>query len=284
MMTTARRADRPYPAHSARVSAALPLPPLELRELVGQTDPAWYDLPEGGSAFGTLPQAAYESVLDFGCGCGRVARQLLQQDPRPGRYVGIDLHRGMIEWCRRNLAPVDPAFRFEHHDVFSAGLNPVPGAPRVLRLPAEDASCTLVVASSVFTHLTESQAVHYLAEAARVLRGGGLVVSTWFLFEKRAFPMMQAFQNALYINETDLTNAVIYDREWLATATRQAGLRIIEAHPPNIRGFHWDIVLARDESGPSIEIPEDTAPFGSNPPPAMPPQAERLGLDEEPGR
>ncbi len=40
----------------------------------------------------------------------------------------------------------------------------------------------------------------------------GLLRSTWFLCEKRYFPMMQDFQNALYINENDTTNAVIYDR------------------------------------------------------------------------
>ena len=39
--------------------------------------------------------------------------------------------------------------------------------------------------------------------------------------------MMQDFQNALYINDVDPTNAVIFDREWLR---REASIR--RAHDP----------------------------------------------------
>jgi SAM-dependent methyltransferase len=100
-------------------SVNIPMPPLEMRRMVGPTDPEDFDNPSGEpiyAGFG-LPLDAYDSVFDFGCGCGRVARQLLQQNPRPRRYVGIDAHRGMIDWCRENLSPIDPNFQFFHHDV-----------------------------------------------------------------------------------------------------------------------------------------------------------------------
>ena len=58
--------------------------------------------------------------------CGEA---LIQQRPRPARYLGIDVHRGMIEWCRENLTPFAPSFEFMHHDVFSRGLNPGDGKP-----------------------------------------------------------------------------------------------------------------------------------------------------------
>ncbi len=38
-------------------------------------------------------------LLDAGCGCGRVARNLIHQPLRS--YVGFDRHRGMIDWCKR---------------------------------------------------------------------------------------------------------------------------------------------------------------------------------------
>ena len=60
----------------------LPMPPLEMRELVGPTDEAAFDNPDGRLLYAFLPVEAYESVFDFGCGCGRVARQLVQQHPR----------------------------------------------------------------------------------------------------------------------------------------------------------------------------------------------------------
>jgi hypothetical protein len=68
----------------------LPLPPEAMRGMVGPTDIASFDNPTGTpiyERFG-LPPRLYESVFDFGCGCGRQARQLLLQTPRPRRYVG----------------------------------------------------------------------------------------------------------------------------------------------------------------------------------------------------
>src|SRR2546425_460600 len=95
----------------------LPLPPPDMRALVGLTDPAFYDNPTGGLVYPHLDPSTYRKVFDFGCGCGRVARQLIQQRPQPDRYVGVDLHRGMIEWCKANLAPHAPGFEFHHHNV-----------------------------------------------------------------------------------------------------------------------------------------------------------------------
>src|SRR5687768_18468903 len=136
-----------------------------MRELVGPTDPALFDNPSGEPVYPHLPLEVYDSVFDFGCGCGRVARQLIQQRPRPERYLGIDVHRGMIQWCRENLMPAAPAFEFLHHDVFSRGLNPN-GTADSAPFPAPDDSFTLVQAFSIFTHLTERQTPHYLREAA----------------------------------------------------------------------------------------------------------------------
>jgi SAM-dependent methyltransferase len=257
-----------------------PIPPLPLRELVGLTDQSSYENPTGELVYPYLPPHAYETVFDFGCGCGRVARQLALQKVRPRRYVGIDIHRGMIGWCRKNLTPIVPEFEFHHHDVFSAGLNPT-GANRVAALPAADNEFSLVQAWSVFTHLAQDQAEHYLREAARILRPDGILHSTWFLFDKRFFPMMQDFQNTLFINEVDPSNAVIYDRRWLPEAARTAGLVITQAIPPKITGFQWTLVLRPLGAGvQEVELPVDDAPFGREPPPLLQADAASLGVGE----
>jgi len=258
---------------------APPLPPLELRQLVGPVDPAAFDNPSGAPVFPQVPLAAYESVLDFGCGCGRLARQLLQSSARPERYVGIDLHRGMIRWCRRHLAPLAPGFSFRHHDVFNRYFNPGRWKRRTASLPARDASITLVVAWSVFTHLTEEQAPFYLREVARVLRPDGYFLSTWFLFDKQLFPMLHEFQNALYVNHVDPTNAVVFDREWLRRTARDAGLVIAHAEAPAVRGFQWLLVLRPTAAGATeVELPPDDAPIGALPPPLLATRADRIGL------
>lgn len=242
----------------------LPLPPLEMRQLVGPTDPADFDNPSGAPIFPDLPPHAYRSVLDFGCGCGRLARQLIQQTPQPERYLGIDLHPVMIEWCRNELTPIAPGFEFRHHDVRYPERNPGEGKPETAPFPDPDGSRSLVIAHSVFTHLIEANAEYYLGEVARVLAEDGFFESTWFLFDKRCFPMMQDFQNALYINDVNPTNAVIFDRAWLLEQAQRHGLAIVAASPPAVRGFHWRITMAPARSGiAAVELPEDEAPLAA---------------------
>lgn len=241
----------------------LPLPPYALRQLVGPTNPSAFDNPHGQLLFPDIPPQLYESVFDFGCGCGRQARQLILQQPRPQRYVGIDVHDEMITWCQRNLTPAAPEFSFYHHDVYNPLLNPT-SVHHTLPFPVEHGDFMLVIACSVFTHLVESQLLFYLKEVARILRPEGLFFSTWFLFDKRRFPMMQSHQNALYINTQDPTNAVIYDRHWLEDMSRQAGLAITKIIEPAIRGFQWYIYFSlRRPNQPTVAWPEDDAPFGS---------------------
>jgi SAM-dependent methyltransferase len=240
----------------------LPFPPEEYRRLVGPTDVKFFDNPTGAPVFADLPLEVSASVLDFGCGCGRLARQLLQQQPRPGRYLGLDRHAGMIDWCRSQLAPAAATFEFRHHNAFHPHLNPG-GLTEPLPFPAADESFSLVVAWSVFTHLLEAEADFYLREVARVLTSDGAAITTWFLFDKAGFPMMQEFQNALFINATDPTNAVIFDRTWLRARLDDAGLMMTHIVPPAVRGYQWRIQLQRRRAD-HIEpvFPEDQAAFG----------------------
>lgn len=246
----------------------LPFPPLRMRMAVGPLDDAAYDNPSRALVLPGIPASAYARVLDFGSGCGRIARQLIQQVPQPGQYVGVDLNRPLVQWCQENLAPRAPQFRFVHHDVYNLGFNPGAGKPRIQPLPTVERGFTLVVAVSVFTHILEHEIRLYLEECSRVMAEDGLLYSTWFLFDKHNFPMMQDDQNALYINTVDPTNAVIVDREWLMTCATNAGLRIVEARPPEMRGYHWVLTMEKEYArGQHAEIPLDVAPRGRMPPP-----------------
>ena len=241
----------------------VPYPPRELRALVGPLDDEYYDNPSGAPVFPQLPdEDAYRQVFDFGCGCGRVARQLIRQVPRPERYVGIDIHSGMIDWCQANLAPATEGFEFKHHDVFNILLNPGDEKPRTLPLPVGDKQFSLVLAISVFTHLVESQAVHYLSEVSRILRPDGRFLATWFLFDKQHFPMMVEDQNALYTDPVDPTQAVIFDRSWLRGAAREAGLTITDIEAPATRGSWSYIIMTPTREGlEEAAFPRDEAPL-----------------------
>ncbi len=264
-------------------TSALPLPPREMRKLVGPTDDADFDNPTATLVYPWVPADDYRAVFDFGCGCGRVARQLLLQDPAPEQYVGIDAHAGMIAWCQRELAPYAGSFRFEHHDVYQQFMNPDQAKPRVLPFPVGDATASLVIALSVFTHLVEYQAEHYLEEVARVLHDQGSFVSSWFLFDKRAFPVLQPHMNALFVSDADPAHAVLYDRNWLVGITGRLGMRLTHVVPPSIRGFQWLLTFQPASRGnPEIALPADEAPFGSWEPPHLDTSdVGRFGLEDD---
>jgi len=263
--------------------AALPFPPLEMRELVGPTQLDAFDNPSGRPVYDYLEPSAYERVFDFGCGCGRVARQMALQDPRPGMYVGIDLHPGMIRWCQRNLQPVVPNFTFFHHDIYHVRFNPVAGKPPTAPFPVEDGQFTLVNALSVFTHLTQEHAVHYLRECARILRPDGVLHASWFFFDKRDYPMLHEHDNVLYVSYEDPGAAVIFDRDWVVNTAREIGLRVCKVVPPSIRGHQWAVIMTRRTDVEEAEFPPDLAPRGwAAPPMGSRPDSAAIGMEPDP--
>jgi SAM-dependent methyltransferase len=239
----------------ARTSDALPIPPPEYRYLIGPSRVEAFDNPGGDPIIPEVPPDAYESVFEFGSGCGRFARQLLQQQPRPRRYVGTDVHRGMIQWCADNLTPIDPSFQFRHHDVFSAVYGPDNSRRLAEPFPAGSGEFSLVLAHSVFTHLYKDQAAYYLSEVARVLRPDGLAYTTWLLFDRASFPFLTPDKACLYVDELDPTAAVIYDRGWLLGAIRRCGLAVRRTVPPAVPGHQWLVLLERRRPGAVDRFP-----------------------------
>jgi SAM-dependent methyltransferase len=228
-----------------------------MRGMVGPTDARFFENPGGRpifEAFG-LPLEVYGSVFDFGCGCGRQARQLLLQTPRPRRYVGIDPNREMIAWCRSNLTPADPNFQFRHHDVYSPSYAPDNSIKLAEPFPVEDGAFSLVLAHSVFTHLTQAQTDYYLHEVARVLAPDGLAFTSWFFFDRRSFPFLAEGRHCLFVDENAPSEAVIFDREWVLEAVRRAGLSVWRTHPPSIAGHQWSVFLTRRSPGTVDDFP-----------------------------
>jgi SAM-dependent methyltransferase len=159
----------------------LPLPPDELiAQVSGIRDPEEFI---AGGALGRevitdvlarngVRVAELGTMLDFGVGCGRVARHWAGLGVE---VHGCDYNPELVAWCRRNL---------RHVSARPNGLDPP--------LPYEDERFDLVYALSVFTHLTESRQRSWIAELRRVTRPGGLVLFTThgpsFRFTDPAWP------------------------------------------------------------------------------------------------
>lgn len=141
----------------------LPLPPAQLMVLVGgDTNPAAF-LNGGGAVIVAMRTLLHgtgaelsgcRSILDFGCGCGRVMRHFRSAETTALR--GTDYNQQLIEWCRKNLS-------FASFDV------------NRLEPPLDYATGTfdLVYAFSIFTHFSAALQSAWLAELARVLAPGG---------------------------------------------------------------------------------------------------------------
>jgi SAM-dependent methyltransferase len=200
-----------------------------------------------------------ERVLDVGCGIGRMARPLAGYLSSDGSYDGFDVNRDGIGWCRRRYRR-HPNFRFQVADIFNARYNPH-GAFRAdeYRFPYDDASFDFVLATSVFTHLLEADATHYLTECERVLAPGGRLFATFFLLNDTSRALMAAGDSGLtfldvderlaILDESLPEEAVAYDDEWVFETLRGNGLELVGLHPGSWSGREefisfQDIVVA----------------------------------------
>ncbi len=147
-----------------------------------------------------------DDVLDIGCGVGRTARYLCDLVGSEGSYEGFDIAEAGIRWCQKNITPAFPHFRFQWTPVFHPHINPDPSLPpaTALEFPYPDQSFDFAFAHSVFTHLLPDVTQHYFEEVARVLRPGGILYGTWFLFDvgpsRWANPLATEMENDPSVN------------------------------------------------------------------------------------
>lgn len=146
----------------------LPLPSVTLREWVAGTDDVAWFLEGGQRGAQTLVSLLakhhidlekLESVLDFGCGCGRVLRHLRRYETV--RLHGTDSNQAAIAWCDEHMDfaefatnRLEPPMRYRQH------------------------SFDFIYAFSVFTHLPEALQAAWMQELRRILKPRGLLMIT----------------------------------------------------------------------------------------------------------
>jgi 2-polyprenyl-3-methyl-5-hydroxy-6-metoxy-1,4-benzoquinol methylase len=95
-------------------------------------------------------------VLDWGIGCGRLARHFLEAG---SKVTGIDIDADNINWCKRNLG--------------AGTYVPVNLMPPT---PLEASGFDVIISSSVLSHLTEPVMRSWLNEISRLLRPDGVAL------------------------------------------------------------------------------------------------------------
>lgn len=159
---------------------------------------------------------------------------LLDRAGPEGSYVGFDVHRPSVEWCRRRYVD-DRRCRFELARLDSPYAT-LSGRPvEQYCFPAAAGAADFVLAKSVFTHLLPAEAKRYLEEIGRVLSPGRPAMITAFLFaaDSRTGKGRSRYFNGadpagLYRWRSQLRpqSAVAYERDCFERMVKDAGLRV----------------------------------------------------------
>ena len=155
-------------AHPLPGDLKYPMPSSDLLWRIGGKRSGWNYLNVGENLIRDLMNlsksvdrnmAEFQSILDFGCGCGRVLRHLPEAFPN-AEIHGADVDGEAVQWCEDNLP-------------FLEGVYTLPEMPPThLKSEAFD----FIFAISVFTHLPLAVERAWLKELRRIAKPGALVV------------------------------------------------------------------------------------------------------------
>lgn len=143
------------------------------------------------------------SVLDWGCGPGRIIRHMPAILGDSNKYFGTDYNRITIEWCKKNLKGIE----FSHNNVTPP-----------LNFPFNHFG--LIYGISILTHLSEENQLLWSKELERIVSHEGIVYLTTH---------GEAFKEILTDTERDL-----FENNKLVSRTNvKEGHRMYGAfHPP----------------------------------------------------
>jgi SAM-dependent methyltransferase len=226
----------------------LPLPPPEMVALVGGSldRDQFYRYGKYAATWiaemlarNDVPPSGLGTILDFGCGCGRVIRHwpAITQ----AKLYGSDYNPYLVRWCAENL----PFGDFRRNQ-----LEPP--------LPFDDDTFDLVYSLSIFTHLDAELQVPWIEELSRVTKPGGVLLPTFHgrsrveymrdhpaAYERiapgfEAGELVVIAENQSGSNECSVYHPERYIREVLGT-----GLELLDFSPAGALDIQQDAVLFR---------------------------------------
>jgi len=181
-------------------------------------------------------------ILDVGSGQGRMARPLVGFLSRnTGEYHGLEIVKAGVDFCHKAYRD-QPNFQFHHIPIYNQHYNPS-GSTKASEytFPFPDAHFSLVILTSVFTHMLQPDLERYCAEIYRVLKPGGRALVTFFLLDRlsrksieggQVRPLLRHKVSQVCCVETpnDLEDAVGYDSEYIIDLVTSCGFAEPEIH------------------------------------------------------
>lgn len=181
-------------------------------------------------------QCTQESrVLDVGCGQGRLPIGILRVIGEIN-YIGIDVDKKSIDWCKRYIEQDHPSFKFRHLNLYNERYNR--SGIKIddrFRFEIESESADIVCLFSVFSHTTEEDMRIYLEEFSRILDKGGKVFFTTFVEED--VPDVSINPENYRLRCTGPLHIVRYNKDYLFSILDESGYSIVEfAHATEVDG------------------------------------------------
>ncbi len=188
-------------------------------------------------------------VLDFGCGCGRIALPVLERLGSAGSLVGVDILPSMVSFCANEISPHFSNAEFfclqadnSHYEKWrQQSSDSFQQLETLGDLPA--ASFDIVFAFSVFTHLNRADTQSYLREIAALLKPNGrAVLSVLFINDSSRmgnrlglssvpFGRSIFFKKAAYFgNQKDKLASVGYRESVFTKIAMKAGLDVCQIY------------------------------------------------------
>jgi SAM-dependent methyltransferase len=242
------------PSHCKYFSEAhTPIPEPKLRIRVHGSEDEGSFIRYGAHIYGnlvhTLDRALgktfddFRSVMDWGCGCGRVLRNVATR--HKVNLTGVDIDSEAIGWCEEAFP--DCSFHAIRRDP---------------PLPLASESIDLTYGISVLTHLSERDQFKWLEELRRVTRPGGVVLLTvhgdhaWFRVEKSCTAYLDwkrhGFRDAYrdsaidgVIDDPNYYRDVYHDGSYIVREWSKY-FRVVEILPGMVLDYQDLVVLVRE--------------------------------------
>lgn len=167
-----------------------------------------------------------KSLLDVGCGPGRIAIGFVRQLGDDLYYEGLDVVERSIRWANENITSAHPTYRFSRLNLKNERYNPRGVALQEgFRFPFPDESFDFVVLFSVFTHMMPPDVRTYLRDFRRVLKPGGRILATAFVED--GVPDMEENPPGYLGQEwSGALHCVRYERAFFGHMVEECGLRL----------------------------------------------------------
>lgn len=177
-------------------------------------------------------------LLDIGCGYGRIAYSLLNNN-FSGIYIGVDILENRIRWLQENFTTIHPNFEFHYANVKNDRYNKkgIQSTATVdLKNILRGRPVSTILLLSVFTHMYEDDISNYLSSIRDIMKYDTQLVFTMFLYDQEIIEFLRknlgrfSMSNILndhcrYESTQDPLYAIAYHKHYLDKVLKKLKLK-----------------------------------------------------------